>query len=205
MIFTTRDTKGHTKMCLTFIFKVNHLSHVTDSGFSEILDLANVRIDTKIKSVACIQPEIRKVIQWMCVTSSFKVERQGDMIYFNIFDILDLENVRIDTKINFVSCLQPEIKVMQKGVWPWFSRSCNKDRIFSLSPLDSLIPKTYPWEIFSKNSTGRQKSRGGWYPPPPLGRPKVDFYLGHLWDIHPLLFSDTSVVCGSVFTQPRWC
>ena len=68
---------------------------------------------------------------------------------------------------------------MQKGVWPWFSRSCNKDRIFSLSPLDSLTPKTYPWEIFSKNSDGKAKIQGGWYPPP-LGRPKVDFYLGHL-------------------------
>ena len=38
-------------------------------------------------------------------------------IFFNIFDILDLKNVRIDTEIEFVSCLQPEIrKVMQKGV-----------------------------------------------------------------------------------------
>ena len=37
--------------------------------------------------------------------------------FFHIFDIPDLENVRIDIKINFVSCLQPEIrKVMQKGV-----------------------------------------------------------------------------------------
>ena len=37
--------------------------------------------------------------------------------FFNIFDILDLENVRIDTKINFLSCLQSEIrKVMQKDV-----------------------------------------------------------------------------------------
>ena len=69
-------------MCLTFIFKVNHQSQVTDSRFSEILDLANVRIDTKIKSVACIQPEIRKVIQLMCVTLSFKVNRQGHMIFF---------------------------------------------------------------------------------------------------------------------------
>ena len=105
MMFITRDTKGHTQMCLTFIFKVNHQGHVTDFRFSEILDLANVRIDTKIKSVACIQPEIRKVIQWMCVTLSFKVNRQGHMIFFNIFDIYDLENVRIDTKINIVSCL----------------------------------------------------------------------------------------------------
>ena len=181
MMFTTRDTKGHTQMCLTFIFKVNHQGHVTDFGFSEILDLANVRIDTKIKSVACIQPEIRKVIQWMCVTLSFKVNRQGHMIFFNIFDIYDLEYVRIDTKINIVSCLQPEIrKVMQKGVWPWFSRSCNENRIFSLSPLDSLTPKTYPWEIFSKNSDGNAKIQGGGGIHPPLGRPKVDFYLGHL-------------------------
>ena len=51
----------------------------------------------------------------MCVTLSFKVNRQGHINFFNIFDIYDLENVRIDTKINFVSCLQPEIrKVMQK-------------------------------------------------------------------------------------------
>ena len=55
----------------------------------------------------------------MCVTLSSKINRQGHVIFLNIFDILDLENVRIDTKINFVSCLQPEIrKVMQKGVWP---------------------------------------------------------------------------------------
>ena len=111
-----RVRKGHTQMCLTFIFKANHQGQVTDFRFSEILGLANVRIDTKIKSVACIQPEIRKVIHLMCVTLSFKVNRQGHIILFNIFDIFDLENVRIDTKINFVSCLQPEIrKIMQKA------------------------------------------------------------------------------------------
>ena len=104
-------------MCLTFIFKVNHQGQVTEFAFFEILDFVNVRIDTKIKCLACIQPEIRKVIQLICVTLSFKVNRQGHVIEFNIFDILGLKNVRIDTKINFVSCLQPEIrKVMQKGV-----------------------------------------------------------------------------------------
>ena len=155
---------------------------MTYFGFSEILDFANVRIDTKIKSVACILPEIWKVIQWMCVTLSSKVNRQSHVIFFHIFDIPDLENVRIDTKINFVSCLQPEIrKVMQKGVWPWFSRSCNEDRIFSLSPLDSLTQKTYPWEIFSKNSDGKAKIQGGLHqPPPPLGRFRLAKYLGRL-------------------------
>ena len=96
-------------MCLTFIFKVNHQGQVTDFAFFEILDLANVRIDTEIKFLACIQPEIRKVIQLICGTLSFKVNRQGHVIFFNIFDIHDLKEVRIDTKINFVSRLQPEI------------------------------------------------------------------------------------------------
>ena len=54
-----------------------------DFGFSEILDLANVRIDTKIKSVACIQPGIRKVIQLICVTLSSKVNRQGHIIFLS--------------------------------------------------------------------------------------------------------------------------
>ena len=182
MMFTTRDTKGHTQMCLTFIFKVNHQGQVTDFRFSEILDLENVRIDTKIKSVVCIQPEIRKVTQWISVTLSSKVNRQGHVIFSNIFDILDLENVRIDIKINFVSCLQPKIrKVMQKGVWPRFSRSCNKDIIFSLSRLDSLTPKTYPWAIFSKNSDGKAKIQGGGIHPP-LGVRRWIFSLG-VWGL----------------------
>ena len=81
MMFTTRDTKGHTQMCLTFIFKVNRQGQVTGLGFSEILDIVNVRIDTKIKSAACIQPELRKVIQWMCVTLSSKVNRKVTWLF----------------------------------------------------------------------------------------------------------------------------
>ena len=51
----------------------------------------------------------------MCLTLTSKVNRQGHLIFFNFLDILDLDNVRIDTKIEFVSCLEPEIrKVMQK-------------------------------------------------------------------------------------------
>ena len=48
---------------LTLKIKVNHQGHVTDFRFSEILDIVNVRIATKIKSAACMQPELRKVIQ----------------------------------------------------------------------------------------------------------------------------------------------
>ena len=36
---------------------------MTDFEFCEILDIVNVRIDTEINSAACIQPELRKVIQ----------------------------------------------------------------------------------------------------------------------------------------------
>ena len=54
-MFTARDTKGPTQMCLTFIFKVNYYGLLKDSGFSEILYIVNVRIDTEIKSAACIQ------------------------------------------------------------------------------------------------------------------------------------------------------
>ena len=53
----------------------------------------------------------------MCVTLSSKVNRQSHVIVFNIFDILDLENVRIDTKINFVSCLQPGDKKGHAKRW----------------------------------------------------------------------------------------
>ena len=74
--------------------------------FLKILDHANAKIETKIESLICIQPEIKKVIQLICVTLSFKLNRHGHMIFINIFGILDLKNVRIDTKINVVSCLQ---------------------------------------------------------------------------------------------------
>ena len=38
-------------------------------------------------SIACIQPEIRKVIAKMCITLSSKVERFRYVNYFNIFEI----------------------------------------------------------------------------------------------------------------------
>ena len=37
------------------------------------------------------------------MTLIFKVNRQGHVIYFNFFEIPDIMNVRIDTKINSAS------------------------------------------------------------------------------------------------------
>ena len=48
--------------------------------------------------------------------STVKVNRQGHVIFFNIFDIPDLENVRIDTKINFVSLLFRKYHNLRTGV-----------------------------------------------------------------------------------------
>ena len=46
---------------LTLKIEVNRQGQVTEHGFSEFLDIENVRIDTKIESIACTQPEISKV------------------------------------------------------------------------------------------------------------------------------------------------
>ena len=47
---------------ICIIFKVNHHSYIICFRFAEFrLDLDYVKIDTKIKSEACIQPEIMKV------------------------------------------------------------------------------------------------------------------------------------------------
>ena len=43
--------------------------------FFEIPDFENIRIDTKIESIASIPPKISKVIWRMCMTLSFKVKR----------------------------------------------------------------------------------------------------------------------------------
>ena len=185
MMFTTGDTKGHTQMCLTFIFKVNHQGHVTDFEFSEIHDLANVRIDTKIKSVSCIQPEIRKVIQWMCVTLSFKVNRQGHMI-FSTYLISPTSNMLEST---------PRSTLCHVYNRRW-ERSCKK--VFDLDFQDHAMKIEFfhyhrwiPWprkhtheEYFQKIRTERQKSRGGVVstPPPPLGVRRWIFTLG-IWGL----------------------
>ena len=46
-----------------------------ENDLSEIPDFENVRIGTKIESIAIILPEISKVICRMCMTLSFKVKR----------------------------------------------------------------------------------------------------------------------------------
>ena len=57
------DLQGQTNFFQIFIiFKVNHHSYIICFRFAEFFDLDYVEINTKIKSEACIQPEIMKVI-----------------------------------------------------------------------------------------------------------------------------------------------
>ena len=116
-MYTTRDNRGHVGVCLTMIFKVKGQGHEINFSFFDIPDLKNARIDTKIKFVSRFLQEVTKVIQVHMYDLIFKVNRQGQTIYFSCFDISDPKNVRIDTKIKSVPRLQPEItKVIQKGV-----------------------------------------------------------------------------------------
>ena len=46
---------------IIIIFKVSHHSYIIYFRFFEFLDLDYVKINIKIKSVSCIQPEIIKV------------------------------------------------------------------------------------------------------------------------------------------------
>ena len=58
---TTKNEEDRTIVNLTLILKVSCQGHVINFGLFEITDLELVRIDTKIKSVSCIQPKITKV------------------------------------------------------------------------------------------------------------------------------------------------
>ena len=46
----------------------------------------------------------------VCLTLTFKVKCQGQVIGFVFFEILDLKKVRIDTEIMSVLYIQPEIR-----------------------------------------------------------------------------------------------
>ena len=43
------------------------------------------------------------------LTLTLKVNRQDHVTHFGLFEITDLDIVRIDSKIMFVSCMQPKI------------------------------------------------------------------------------------------------
>ena len=62
MMADLENNNNFKKYGLTLKINVNHQGQVADFGFFEILNIENVRIDTKIESIAGILPEISKVI-----------------------------------------------------------------------------------------------------------------------------------------------
>ena len=57
----TFDLENQVNISLTSILKAKRQGRVIYLGLFEIPVLENVAIDTKIKPVACIQPEIKEV------------------------------------------------------------------------------------------------------------------------------------------------
>ena len=142
---TNIDKRGHVGVCRTLIFKVKGQGHELNLIFFDIPDLDNVWIDTKIEFVSRFQQEVTKVIPVHLYDLDVKVYGRGQKINFSFFLHLRPKNVRIDTKIKYVPRLPPEItKVIQKGVWPWISRSSNEDRIFSIITVGLLDPENIP-------------------------------------------------------------
>ena len=180
MMFTTRDTKGHTQMCLTFIFKVNHQGQVTDFGFSEILNIVNVRIDTKIKSAACIQPELRKVIQWNVCDLEFQGQPLRSPWIFSTLLISSTSKMLESTPRSSLCHVYN----------PRYERSCKKvfDLDFQGHAMKIEFFHYYCWIPWPRKHThekyfrkiGREgKNPGGWYPPP-LRRFRLAKYLSCL-------------------------
>ena len=59
-MYSARDNKGHLKVCLSLIFKVNYGGQVTYVSHFEIPIIGYVQVDTKIESVSRIQPMTSK-------------------------------------------------------------------------------------------------------------------------------------------------
>ena len=110
-MYTIKDEEGHSIVSLTLTLKVFCQGQATNFDFFEITDLQLVRINTEIKSVLCIQPKIKKVHIKVSLNLTFKVNCQGQVIIdFVFFELLDLEEVRIDTEISSLINIQPEMR-----------------------------------------------------------------------------------------------
>ena len=86
------ENKGQTNVVETYFFKVSHYSCIIYFRFVEFLDLDYVKINTKIKSVVCIQPEIIKVI-WKYVWPWFSIstmEVRWHMLVISRFPTSDM-------------------------------------------------------------------------------------------------------------------
>ena len=102
----------------------------------------------------------------------FKVKHHSYIICFRFAGFLDLDYVKINTKIMSVACFQPEImKVIRKYVWPWFSRSTIKVRWhmlvtlrFQTSDMFKSTPTLCLYQVYNPQWTkGHNKYLWPWF------------------------------------------
>ena len=93
---------------MTLSSKGKHLRYMNYSHICNIPCFKNVRIDTKIMSVHDVYNQRYGKLQ-MCLTYISKVNKQGQVTDFGFYEILDIVDVRIDTKIMSAACIQPEL------------------------------------------------------------------------------------------------
>ena len=92
-----------------------------DSNIIEVEELRKSKI-TSVSMTADL--ENNKQFGKGGLTLKIKVNRQGQVNTFGFIEIPGIANVRIDTKIESIACILPEIsKVVGKCVWPWVPRS----------------------------------------------------------------------------------
>jgi len=91
---------------MTLILKVNRQGQVIYFEFSEISEIKNVKINTKIHPLRIIitsfvmNGQVEESSTW-----NIKVIRLGHVIYFNIFGIYNLDYVENDTNLITLSHL----------------------------------------------------------------------------------------------------
>ena len=104
------DFQGQTTFLQIYIiFKVSHYRYIIYFWFFEFFDLDYVKINTEIKSAACIQPEIMKVHLKVCLTLIFKVNYGSQVTYVSHIEIPNIWYVQIDTNIVSFSRIQSMI------------------------------------------------------------------------------------------------
>ena len=119
-MISIRDNKGHLKVCLTLIFKVNYGGQVTYISHIEIPNIGYVQIDTSIVSLSSIQPMMNKGSHKVSLTLIFKVILWGQVTNFNNCEIRGTEHKEIDNDIKLL--------VFEYYMLIWFSRLTRSNR-----------------------------------------------------------------------------
>ena len=119
------ETQGHTHFSYDLAYLRLYACYWLDLGVdSNILKVEDLRKSIFGYLTLMFDLDFQGQTTFFQIYIIFKVSHHRYIIYFWFFEFLDLDYVKINTKIKSVACIQPEImKVIWKYVWPWFSRS----------------------------------------------------------------------------------